>query len=394
MGPASVGGARVGTAAAGIKKGGAPDVAVIAFDAPSPTACVFTTNRFAAAPVDVAREHLARCGRKTSAWVVNSGNANCGNGAAGTRDARKSCAALAARIGAKAESVLPFSTGVIMEPMPMDKVASGIGGAAARLGEDGWDEAAAAIMTTDTVPKIVRTTTRVRGAQATIMGIAKGSGMIHPDMATMLAFIVTDAGLPAARLSRGLADAVPGTFNSITVDGDTSTNDAVALAATGAAGAVAGADAGKVLDAVGEVCSDLASQIVADGEGATCTATVTVTGLAGSAACKRVAVSIADSPLIKTMLHARDPNIGRLLMAIGKSGVAFDPKAVRISVNGNLAFRSGARAPSFTEARAQRCFDKPPLAIDVAMGKGRGRASVEFCDLSADYVRINAEYRT
>ncbi len=387
-------GVRVGTAAAGIGKRRRPDVALFAFDAPAATAATFTRNRFVAAPVTVARRHMESGRSRTRAWVVNSGNANCGTGRRGLRVAADSCARAAGMLGARPEQVLPFSTGVIMEQLSAEALSRGIDRAASKLDPGGWQDAARAIMTTDTRPKGASVRMRTRKGRVTITGIAKGSGMIHPDMATMLSFIATDAGVSAPALRRRLREAVSDSFNAISVDGDTSTNDAVALAATGAAGKLTPAEERRFAAALSDLCADLANQIVADGEGATMTATVAVRGLRSDADCRRVADSVACSPLVKTMLNARDPNLGRLLMAIGKAGVDFDPDAVSVRINGQRAYGSGRRAASFTEKAAKKLFDRPPLLFEIAMGKGRARAAVTFSDLSREYVRINAEYRT
>lgn len=384
----------MGTASAGIKKGRSPDIAVILFDRPAATAATFTQNKFVAAPVTLAREHLADCRGRTKAWIINSGNANCGTGKRGYRVARDSCKALAAAIDTQPEKVLPFSTGVIMEQIPDGLLGKGATLAARKPAQKNWADAARAIMTTDTKPKGASVRLNAKGSSHVITGIAKGSGMIHPDMATMLAFIATDANLPVAPLRRHLRDAVSQTFNAISVDGDTSTNDAVALAATGMAGRLTQAEQKRFGAALLDLCFELAHQIVLDGEGATCTATVCVRGLRSDAECRMVADSVACSPLVKTMLHARDPNIGRLLMAVGKSRADLDPAAIVLKFNGKTAYTSGTRAKAFTEKVARRCFAKPPLFIEVALGKKKTQSFVTFTDLSCDYVRINSDYRS
>ena len=390
----SVPGLRIGVAAAGLKKSNAKDVAVFAFDRPASTAAVFTRNRFVAAPVTIARQHLAAGKGKSSAWVINAGNANCGTGSQGLTTADASCAHVGSQLGLAATTVIPFSTGVIMETLPWPKLKRGITTAMRQLNPAGWAAAAAAIMTTDTVIKGASVSVKAGQKSYTITGIAKGSGMIHPDMATMLAFIATDATVPARMLRPALQETVAQSFNTISVDGDTSTNDAVIIAATGHTDSLSGTNWQRFRRALHELSTDLANQIVADGEGATCTATVTVRGLATSRKCRAVADAIACSPLVKTMLHARDPNLGRLLMAIGKAGVELDPTTIDVRLNGTLACKGGCRATGFTEAKAQRSFARQPVLIEIQVGKRQTVAQVTFCDLSADYIRINSNYRS
>ena len=389
-----VGGVRLGASCAGIKAGGNLDIAVIAFDANSATAATFTKNRFVAEPVTLARDHMASCRGRTRAWVVNSGNANCGTGKQGLKAARDSCEEVARIIGATPEKVLPFSTGVIMEQIPAGKLIKGIRTAAGSLSDSRWTDAANAIMTTDTRPKGASVRLKARGGNITITGIAKGSGMIHPDMATLLSFVATDASMPASALRGHLREAVADSFNAISVDGDTSTNDAVAIAATGKTGSLSPAEGRRFNGALKDLCADLARQIVEDGEGATCAAKVVVSGLRSEAECKKVADSVACSPLVKTMLHARDPNLGRLLMAIGKAGVDLDPSSITLRINGTLAYKSGGRVRTFTEGAAQRHFESDLIQIEVGLGNRKTKAHVTFTDLSYEYVRINAEYRS
>lgn len=385
-------GVLVGTGAGGIKYRDRDDVTVFAFERPIPTAATFTRNRFAAAPVAVAKQHL-RSGT-SQAWLINSGNANCGTGQRGLTVASQSCAQLAATLHAPANRVLPFSTGVIMEQLSPTRLRAGSDKAARALQPNNWHAAARAIMTTDTCAKGASRQVKVKGGKLTVTGIAKGSGMIHPNMATMLAFIATDATVPRSWLSTCLRGAVAETFNSISVDGDTSTNDAVVLGATSAAGKQSAAELRQLTTAITEVCAQLATAIVADGEGATTTACVTVTGLATNRACQAMADAVAGSPLIKTMLYARDPNIGRLLMAIGKAPVRFDPAVVTISFNGKAAFRRGQRVTGFTEALAKRQMKAKQVAIGITAGKTKTSAQRLFCDLGPDYIKINAEYRS
>lgn len=390
----AVAGASLGGAAAGIKGGGAPDVALIAFERPVPVAAVFTRNRFRAAPVEVCMEHLPAGRGRVRALLVNAGNANCGNGREGLRAARESCAHAARLLGCQPAEVLPFSTGVIGEPLPLAKLKRGTAAAAARLRRDGWRRAARAIMTTDTRPKAASARFRSGGAPVSVTGIAKGAGMIHPDMATMLAFIACDAALPPRLLHGMLRDACRDSFNAASVDGDTSTNDAVACAATGRQELAGARGLASCAAALRDVCMELAEQIVRDGEGASRLARVTARGFGSDAACRRVAASVAGSPLVKTMLHAGDPNVGRLLMAAGKAGVAFSPARLTVKVGGTVAFARGARAPGYTERRGARAMRADPVEFELSAGSGGGRASMMFCDLSAAYVKINAEYRS
>ena len=387
----SITGVRVGCAAGGFAAAGRDDFAMFAFANPTASAAVFTTNQFCAAPVIVAKEHLHKSAGLSRAWIINSGKANCGTGAAGEATARASCAAAAAALGCKPEQVLPFSTGVVMETIDSAKLCRATEQAAAAAQPDGWPDAAAAIMTTDTRPK---------GACATspcgrfkINGIAKGAGMIHPRMATMLAFIATDAPASPGQLAEMLQPAVATTFNQISVDGDTSTNDAVMLGATGA-GSLSDADAGSLADAVHGVCAALAGAILADGEGCTRTAAVSVTGFGSDDNCRLIAEAVACSPLVKTMLNAGDPNLGRLLMAIGKAGVTLQQEAVTISIGGQLAFANGQRVADFSEQQARELFAVENVAIDITGGGDEGNYCCRFTDLSAEYVRINGQYRS
>ncbi len=392
--PLPVVGVEVGTASAGIKKSRAADLALISFWRPIPTAVLFTQNRFVAAPVTVAKDHLNRSSDLSRAWLINSGNANCGTGPQGIATARASCKFVAAQLGCTPAQVLPFSTGVIMESLSLTKLVNATTRAHKQLGASSWLQAAKAIMTTDTKVKAATRQLPSKHGKYTVTGIAKGSGMIHPQMATMLAFIVTDAHLSATALKTGLRKATATSFNQISVDGETSTNDAVALAATGAAGKPDKKQLPHWQKALEEVCGELAMLIVNDGEGATCVATIEATGFASNTLCRQIADSVACSPLIKTMLHARDPNIGRLLMAIGKVPGDYNPHKIKIRINNKLAFADGRRVASFNEQQAQKQFSKPPMHLQVSAGKRPTSAKVTFCDLSAKYVNINSEYRS
>jgi glutamate N-acetyltransferase/amino-acid N-acetyltransferase len=393
-----VAGVRLGVAAAGIKKPGRKDLLLIALDPGATVAGVFTRNRFCAAPVIVAREHLA-AGGAVRALVVNTGNANAGTGDDGLARARKVCDAAAAQIGCRPVEVLPFSTGVIMEPLPVDRIVAGLPGAAAVLRSDAWLDAAEAIMTTDTVAKARSVRVAAGGRTMTVTGIAKGAGMIRPDMATMLGFIATDAPLSAAGAQAVLAHAADRSFNCITVDGDTSTNDALMLMASGAAGGPPCEPGSPVFDAVRdavtEVAAWLAQAIVRDGEGATKFITVRIEGGRSVEECRRVAYAIAHSPLVKTAFFASDPNLGRLLAAIGYAGVDdLDVANVALYLDDVLVAAHGGRHPAYREEDGQRVMKQPEIAVRAVLGRGEASATVWTCDLSYDYVKINAEYRT
>ena len=390
----AIAGVSWGWAAAGIKGVRRPDLALLTFDRLTTVAGVFTQNRFPAAPVEICREHLDASRSRVRALLINSGNANCGNGARGLRVARHSCRHVAQLLGCEPHQVLPFSTGVIAEPLDLDALKRGSDKAATRSSGSNWHQAARAIMTTDTKPKAASARFKSGRKLVTITGIAKGSGMIHPDMATMLAFIACDARVPPGALRRELAAACDVSFNAISVDGDTSTNDSVILAATGRERLAGARGQANFTAALRDICAQLAEQIVRDGEGATRLARVSVTGFGSAAACRLIAESVACSPLVKTMLHASDPNIGRLLMAAGKAGVPFDPERVTIRVNGVTAFAGGRRSTGYTEKVGQRAMRREPVEFAISYGRGRGAASMLFTDLSKQYVKINAEYRS
>jgi len=396
MEPLTVAGIRLGTARAGIKYPDRRDLVVVELAAGTQAAAVFTRNAFCAAPVTVARAHLAAASPRY--LVINTGNANAGTGRQGLADAEASCRSLAERTGCRSEEVLPFSTGVIGEPLPLFRLVTGLPEALATLRPDGWADAAAGIMTTDTRPKWASRRLTLAGREATITGIAKGAGMIRPDMATMLAFVATDAAVDPALLREILHEAVADSFNAITVDGDTSTNDACLLLATGRSGAsipATGGDRARFATAVSEVCVDLAQAIVRDGEGATKFITVRVEGGRDVAECRQVAYTIAHSPLVKTAFFASDPNWGRILAAVGRSGLdALDLERVTIHLDEVCIVRDGGRAPDYTEEQGQRVMARPEIAIRVELGRGGAAARIWTTDLSFDYVRINAEYRT
>jgi glutamate N-acetyltransferase/amino-acid N-acetyltransferase len=392
-----VAGIRLGTTSAGIKRPGRPDLVVMALADGARCAAVFTRNAFCAAPVTLARDNLAQ--GQPSCLLINTGNANAGTGEQGIRDARACCESLAQHAGCSPHAVLPFSTGVIGEPLPVEKICAALPAALANLDENGWAAAASGILTTDTVPKGTSRQISIEGETITITGIAKGSGMIRPDMATMLAFIATDAPVESEALQQCLSVAVEQSFNRITVDGDTSTNDACVLMATAASPLPVlqqgSAGYNTFCEAVTAVCIELAQAIVRDGEGATRFVTVVVEGGAGSAECLQVAYTIAQSPLVKTALFAGDPNWGRILAAIGRAGLPdLDLGAVEIYLDNVCIVREGARASDYTEAAGQQVMARDELTIRVRLGRGSSWEMVWTCDLSYDYVRINAEYRT
>lgn len=396
-------GIALGTAAAKIKNWNRDDVVLVVAEPGAVAAGVFTQNRFCAAPVIVSRTHIAAQRERRldfRALVINAGNANAGTGESGVADTRTSCAQVARLAGCEAEQVLAYSTGVIMEPLPLDRLVSALPGARDAARADGWFAAANAIMTTDTVPKGASRRIRIDGVDVTVTGIAKGAGMIHPDMATMLAFVATDAPIAASlldALAREIADV---SFNGATVDGDTSTNDSFVVAATGRARMAPLAEQsdpriGAIRQAIEDVAVDLAQAIVRDGEGATKFIAIRVEGGRDAGECRRIAFAIAHSPLVKTAFFASDPNLGRIVCAIG-NGAPRDlaPERVSFWLDDVLVVERGARATSYTEAQGQRVMKQPEIAIRVDLGRGDARATVWSCDLSHDYVSINADYRS
>lgn len=393
-------GVRLGTVCAGIKKVGRKDLVLMELRQGSQCAGVFTRNAFCAAPVTVAREHLQSTAGKVRYLLVNTGNANAGTGQQGLEDARASCAAVAREMGVREEEVLPFSTGVIGEHLPMDVLNAGIPEAAAVLDEDAWEEAAQGILTTDTRPKGISVGFTVDDAEYVVTGIAKGAGMIRPNMATMLGYLATNLAVEGQVLQQILAEAADLSFNRVTVDGDTSTNDACVLIATGAAGntPIASVDTplGLALrDAVQEVAVHLAQALVRDGEGASKFVTVAVNGGLTEQECLDVAFTIAHSPLVKTALFASDPNWGRLLAAIGRAGVdSLEVNKVGLYLNDVLIAENGCRAESYTEDQGAAAMAPEDINIRVELNRGEAGASVWTTDFSYDYVRINAEYRT
>jgi len=392
-------GITLGIAEAGIKKANRKDLLVMRLGDQARVAGVFTQNRFCAAPVALCKEHLA-AGKSIRALVVNTGNANAGTGEEGLNRARRTCAEVAKLLGYAEEQVLPFSTGVILEPLPVEKIVAGLPAAVADLKESNWFNAAQAIMTTDIVSKAVSRQIRLDDATVTLTGIAKGSGMIHPNMATMLGYVATDAALSQPLLEALVRHAADRSFNCITVDGDTSTNDSFMLIATGEAGVAEITDAASahyaaLRDAVTEVSQVLAQAIVRDGEGATKFMTIAVEGGASAAECRQVAYAIAHSPLVKTAFFASDPNLGRILAAIGYAGITdLDVDRLKLYLGDVLVAENGGRAASYQEQDGQRVMKEPEITVRVLLGRGSAAATVWTCDFSYDYVRINAEYRS
>jgi glutamate N-acetyltransferase / amino-acid N-acetyltransferase len=391
-------GIRAGAVAAGIRKKDRLDLVLLEAAPGSVGAAVFTQNAFCAAPVILARRHLEKSPPRY--LLINAGNANAGTGDPGLRAAGECCALVAALGGCDSAAVLPFSTGVIGEPLPVERIEAAAGRLFRSLDESGWALAARGIMTTDTVPKAVSTRFRLGDATITLNGIAKGAGMIHPDMATMLAFLATDARVAPALLQRCLADAVDDSFNAITVDGDTSTNDACVLIATGAA-AMATIESEQdprwpaFRAAVREACARLAQMVVRDGEGATRFITVDVEGGRDRAECRAVAYAVALSPLVKTAFFAGDPNWGRILAAVGRAGLAeLDVGKVSIRLDDVSIVSNGARAAEYSEEQGQAVMCRDEITIRITLGRGQAAARVWTTDLSYDYVKINAEYRT
>jgi glutamate N-acetyltransferase/amino-acid N-acetyltransferase len=392
--PRVVKGFRFAGVAAGLRKEpGRKDLGVIVADRPVAAAGVFTTNRVKAAPVVVTQERIRR--GRLQAVVANSGSANCFTGKAGIKLAQNSCAALAAEIGCGTELVVPCSTGVIGHLYDLEKYRAGIRAAVAALSPDGLEDFASAILTTDTHPKMASARLKLGGAEVTVAGCAKGAGMIEPKMATMLAFVVTDAAVGTADLKRTLAHALPASFNAITIDGDMSTNDTLLLMASGAAGgrALSGRELAAFGEAVTALSSALARDLVRDGEGATKLVTIEVRGARSTADADRIAREIANSPLVKTAFFGCDPNFGRIVMAAGKAGVAMDLERLEVRMAGiRIASHGALHTEALAEAAAKMKQPEFGLTIDLKLGKAR--ASIMTCDFSYDYVKINAEYTT
>lgn len=380
---------------AGIKHAGRKDVLVMALDKGNTVAGVFTQNRFCAAPVQICRQHLD-AGVQIRALVVNTGNANAGTGEAGRNDAMAVCRAVADELGCEPGQVLPFSTGVILEPLPAGKIIAAL---PARR-EAGWGEAAEAIMTTDTLPKAQSRTAIINGHRVTVTGIAKGAGMIHPNMATMLGFVATDAAVTRPVLEQLVREVADVSFNCISVDGDTSTNDSFILMSTGQSTLdLIDSDSHPAYAALKvvltEVATVLAQSIIRDGEGATKFITVEVDGGRSYAECKAVAYAIARSPLVKTAFFASDPNLGRLLCAVGYAGVQdLDVERMALYLDDVLVAKDGGRHPDYREEDGQAVMNKPEITVRVELNRGEASARVWTCDFSYEYVKINADYRS
>ena len=392
-------GLALGVAEAGVRKSGRRDLMLIRVDEGATVAGVFTQNRFCAAPVIVCREHLAQAA-PVRALLVNTGNANAGTGEEGLARARRTCVEVAAALDCASTQVLPFSTGVIMEPLPAERIIAALPRALADCREDNWAAAAAAIMTTDTTPKACTRQLSLGGKTVTVTGMAKGAGMIHPGMATMLSFVATDAAVSPAALQEMLSRAAARSFNRITVDGDTSTNDSFMLIATGAARTPTVSDEhhpdfAPLAAAIEGVSVWLAQAIIRDGEGATKFITVEVEGGKDEVECRKVALAIAHSPLVKTAFFASDPNLGRLLCAIGNSGIPdLDASRVSLYLGDVLVARDGGVAPAYREEDGQKVMRESEITVRVDLGRGRAQTTVWTCDLSHDYVSINADYRS
>ncbi len=394
-----ISGLRIGVVEAGIRKAGRKDLTLFLLDAGASVGAVFTSNRFCAAPVQICQSHLAS-GAAIRALLINTGNANAGTGADGLARARSTCDALAQRLGIEAAQVLPFSTGVIMEPLPAERIIAGLDAAISAAKEDNWLAAAQGIMTTDTVPKAFGTQITIAGKTISVTGISKGAGMIRPNMATMLGYIATDACVAPALLqplAKALAQA---SFNRITVDGDTSTNDSLVLVATNKAAhapisALESPEGQALYQGLLKVALQLAQAIVRDGEGATKFITVQVEGGASAEECALVAYAIAHSPLVKTAFFASDPNLGRILAAVGYAGITdLDTDGIELYLDDAHVATRGGRNPAYQEADGQRVMKQSEILVRVGLGRGQASHTVWTCDLSHEYVSINADYRS
>jgi glutamate N-acetyltransferase/amino-acid N-acetyltransferase len=393
-------GITIGVTEAGVRKANRRDLTVLLLDAGSSVGAVFTQNRYCAAPVQVCREHLAKPDAAIRALVINTGNANAGTGAPGLQAANQTCAAMAQQLGVQPEQILPFSTGVIMEELPVEKIIAALPAAISNAHAANWANAAEGIMTTDTVPKACSAQITLEGAAVHITGIAKGAGMIRPNMATMLGFMATDAKVSQpvmAQLAREVADA---SFNRITIDGDTSTNDSFVIMATNKAAHTEITDlaspAGVTLKAaVLKVAQQLAQAIVRDGEGATKFITVQVDGGKTPEECRQVAYAIAHSPLVKTAFYASDPNLGRILAAVGYAGISdLDQEKIELFLDNVHVVTRGGRNPAYREEQGQQVMKQSEITVRVNLGRGTASDTVWTCDFSHDYVSINADYRS
>lgn len=397
-----VAGVQLGHAEAGIKKPGRKDLLVFKLAPTATVAGVFTTNRFCAAPVQVAKANLASAaafGKPVTALVINTGNANAGTGEEGLANANATCEALAKALGCEPSQILPFSTGVILEPLPVQKVVAGLPQAVKNLTEDNWYNAAESIMTTDTQPKAASRTVTIGGKKVVLTGISKGAGMIKPNMATMLGFIACDAKVPQKLLDKLVKDAANASFNCITIDGDTSTNDSFIVMATGAGELEVTSMLSDEYDALSAaitwLAQDLAQMIVRDGEGATKFITIRVEDGRDVKECRKVAYAIGHSPLVKTAFFASDPNLGRILAAVGYAGIDdLDVSKLDLHLDDVWVAKAGGRNPDYKEEDGQRVMKQSEITVTVKLGRGGAAATVWTCDLSHEYVSINADYRS
>ena len=394
-----IAGVRIGITEAGIRKANRKDLTVFLLEAGASVSGVFTQNRFCAAPVQVCRTHLAS-GAGVRAMLINTGNANAGTGQEGLARAQRTCEALAGKLGLSPEQVLPFSTGVIMEPLPVDRIEAGLDAALADAREDNWLRAAEAIMTTDTIAKAFGAQVKIGGALVSITGISKGAGMIRPNMATMLGFMATDACVSQTLMQQLARELAEGSFNRVTVDGDTSTNDSFVLVATHQAAhapieSLDSADGQALKAAMLGVARQLAQAIVRDGEGATKFISIQVEGGKTAAECRQVAYAIAHSPLVKTAFFASDPNLGRILAAVGYAGIDdLDQAGIDLYLDDVHVAVKGGRNPAYREEDGQRVMKQSEITVRVVLGRGQAHDTVWTCDLSHDYVTINADYRS
>jgi len=394
-----IAGVRIGVTEAGVRKVGRKDLTVVLLDEGASVAGVFTTNRFCAAPVQICRQHLAS-GQGIRAMLINTGNANAGTGADGLVRARSTCSALAQQLSISIEQILPFSTGVIMEPLPHDRIEAGLASAIADAKPGNWLRAAEGIMTTDTVPKAFGAQVTIGGRSVSITGISKGAGMIRPNMATMLGFIATDACVSQSVMQALALELAEGSFNRVTVDGDTSTNDSLVIIASNKAGnavvdSLTSPDGVALKMAMLGVARNLAQAIVRDGEGATKFIAIQVEGGRDAGECRKVAYAIAHSPLVKTAFFASDPNLGRILAAVGYAGIDdLDQSGIELFLDAVHVATQGGRNPAYREEDGQRVMKQNEITVRVVLGRGTAVDTVWTCDLSHDYVTINADYRS
>lgn len=391
----AIDGVQVFVGQAGVKKPEHDDLTLIVLNGVNSIGAVFTQNRFCAAPVQIAKQHLAT-DTGVRALVINTGNANAGTGRQGLADAEFICEKVAQQIGCSAAQVLPFSTGVILEPLPVDRIVAAL----PKVKVVHWPQAAAAIMTTDTVPKMASRTVSIDGHKVHFTGIAKGSGMIHPNMATMLGFVFTDADIAQPLLQQMVAEVANTSFNAITVDGDTSTNDSFVVVATGKTelgriDSEASKDYAAIKTVLADVALELAQAIVRDGEGASKFITIDVRNALTEAEARQVGYAVARSPLVKTAFYASDPNLGRILCAIGYAGITdLDVSAIKVYLGDVLVAKKGGRASSYTEEAGQQVMAQDEITVTIDLARGEAQAKIYTCDLSKEYVAINADYRS